>query len=81
MTTIASLDKKLREAARNVIDNVEPENVNAVVDSILTDLYGGASTALEEILLNIDDSMGYYEISALIRELKVAIDLKLMGHE
>ncbi|SEG62624.1 hypothetical protein [Sphingobacterium lactis] len=81
MKLINNLDKKLRETARNLIDNIEPENVDAVVDSILTDMYGGASSVLEEILLNIDDSMGYYEIAEIIRELRVEIGLKLMGYE
>lgn len=81
MTLINELDKKFRTTVRDLIDNVEPENVDAVVDSILTDMYGGASNALEQLQLSIDDSMGYYEIAELIRDLRVAIDLKLMGHD
>ena len=81
MKLINDLDKKLRTTARDLIDCVEPENVDAVVDSILTDMYGGASTVLEQLQLSIDDSMGYYEISQLIRDLRVAINLKLMGYE
>ena len=74
-------EEKTRSIARDLIAEVEPENVDAVVESITQDMSVGASTALEIIQYHIDDSMGYYEIAEIIRDLKVKIDMTEMGFD
>lgn len=71
-------ENRLRNIVRNSIGMVEPEHVDAVVDSILTDSLGGASLALEKVVLDIDDSMNYYEIRNYIIEFKGEIDLMIL---
>lgn len=73
-----AFENKLRNIVRDSIGMVEPEHVDAVVDTILTDSLGGASLALEKVVLDIDDSMNYYEIRNYIIEFKGDIDLMIM---
>jgi len=72
-------EQKTRSITRNLIAEVEPENVDAVVDSITGDMNIGALISIEVILANIDDSMGYYEIRELLLDFKVKVDLTQIG--
>jgi len=71
-------ENKLRWLVRDSIADVAPENVDAVVDSILSDMLGGASLALEKIISEIDDSMGFYEIRSKMFDFKGNVDLLLL---
>lgn len=73
---IVEYENQLRGIARDLIEFCEPEHVDHVVDGIISDMYGGGSKALELILSQIDDSMGFYEIRSLLIDFKADIDIK-----
>ena len=74
MRLFKQYERDLRKLCRDLIDEREPEHVNDVVDSIMHDMFGGGSKSLELVLQSIDDNMNFYEIRAVILELKADID-------
>ena len=70
-TIINKLDKETRNYISNVVGDIEPENVDAVVDAIQTDMFTGANILINLLIQKfLNEEMNHWELKIELEDLR-----------